>query len=132
VGDFLQCGDATARAADALMRANGGRAVWLRTPAPAVANDDAEQLGLAVPGFQDVELSPVVLRKAGNTTTLLVSGSAVNAVVGSLQFNSAQVLFETAAGVVMDEVLYTILDHTASTSDGKTYSYSLTLRAPER
>jgi hypothetical protein len=131
VADLL-CSDAAVRAANALLRATGGRAVLLRMPAPAVAGNDGEQLGLATPQFQDVELAPAVFRKAESTTTLLVSGSAVKAVVGSLQFNSAEVLFETALGVVVDGVLYTIMSSTAATSDGSTYVYSLELRAPDR
>jgi hypothetical protein len=128
----LLCSDAAVRAADTLLRANGGRAVLLRLPAPAVANNDGEQLGLATPQFQDVELAPTAFRKAETTSTLLISGSAVKAVVGSLQFNSAEVLFETAAGIVVDGVLYTILSSVATTSDGATYVYSLELRAPDR
>ena len=128
----LLCSDVAVRTADALLRANGGRAVLLRLPAPAVANNDGEQLGLSTPLFQDVELAPVAFRKADVNTTLLVSGSAVKSIVGSLKFNSAEVLFETAAGVVVDGVLYTILSSTAATSDGATYVYSLELRAPDR
>ena len=133
MADLLMCGDAALRAADALLRANGGRAVLLRMPAPAVANNDAEQLGLAMPQFQDVELSPVVFRRAQSAAaTLLVSGSAVEGVVGSLDFRSADVLFETAAGVVVDGVMYAILSHASWTADGKTYTYALELRAPAR
>jgi hypothetical protein len=128
----LLCNDAAVRAADALLRANGGRAVLLRLPAPAAANNDGEQLGLATPLFQDVELAPTAFRTAAKTSTLLVSGSAVKAIVGSLKFNSAEVLFETATGVVIDSVLYTILSSTAATADGKTYVYSLELRSPDR
>jgi hypothetical protein len=128
----LLCSDAAVRTADTLLRANGGRAVLLRLPAPAAANNDGEQLGLATPQFQDVELAPCAFRKVASTSTLLVSGSAVQSVVGSLQFNSAELLFETAAGVVVDGVLYTILSSTAATADGKTYVYSLELRAPNR
>jgi len=128
----LLCSDAAVRAADALLRANGGRVVLLRLPAPAVANNDGEELGLATPQFQDVELAPTAFRTAEKTSTLLVSGSAVKAIVGSLKFNSAEVLFETAAGVVVDGVVYTILSSTAATADGETYVYSLDLLAPDR
>jgi hypothetical protein len=131
VGDLLHCGEAVVRAADALLRGNGGRAVLLRLPAPAVAGSAAEELGLAAPQFQDVELAPVLFRKAESTTTLLVSASVVRSIVGSLKFNSAEVLFETAAGVVIDGVLYTIVDSVASVFDGEPYSYCLTLRAPD-
>lgn len=132
MGDLLQCGEAAVRSADAVLRANGGRSVWLRMPAPAVAGNDAEQLGLATPEFQDAELSPTVLRKAESATSLLVSASAVKAIVGSLKFDSAEVLFETAAGVVIDGVLFAVVASAASVWDGEPYSYCLTLRAPDR
>ena len=128
----LLCSDAAVRSADALLRANGGRAVLLRLPASAAANSDGEQLGLATPQFNDVELAPAAFRATGKTATLLISGSAVKAVVGSLKFSSAEVLFETAAGVVVDGVLYTVLSNTATTADGATYLYSLDLLAPDR
>ena len=128
----LLCSDAAVRNADALLRANGGRAVFLRLPTPAAANSDSEQLGLATPLFQDAELAPAAFHAAARTSTLLISGSAVKAVVGSLKFNSAEVLFETAAGVVIDGVLYTILSSTATTADGATYLYTLELLAPDR
>jgi hypothetical protein len=131
LGDLLLCGDAAARAADALLRGCGGRTVLLRLPAPAVAGSDAEELGLAAPQFQDVELSPVLFRKAESTATLMVSASVVQAIVGSLRFNSAEVLFETAAGVVIDCLLYTIVTSVASIFDGEPYSYCLTVRAPD-
>jgi hypothetical protein len=120
------------RSADALLRANGGRAVWLRMPAPAAAGNAAEELGLATPLFQDAELSPVVFRKLESTTALLVSASVVKTLVGSLKFDSAEVLLETAAGVVIDCVLYAIVTSVASVWDGEPYSYCLTLRAPDR
>jgi hypothetical protein len=132
VGDLLLCGDAVVRSADAMLRANGGRAVMLRMPAPAVAGNDAEQLGLATPEFQDAELSPALFRKAESTATLLISASAVNLMVGSLRFDSAEILFETAAGVVIDGVLYAIVASVASVWDGEPYNYCLTLRAPDR
>src|SRR5258708_35267924 len=56
---------AAVRAADVLLRCAGGRSVLLRMPANASAGDTTEQLGLAIPEFQDVELAPVVFRKAG-------------------------------------------------------------------
>lgn len=132
MGDLLLCGDAAVRSADAVLRANGGRAVMLRMPAPAVAGNDAEQLGLATPEFQDAELSPALFRKAESTATLLISANAVNLMVGSLRFDSAEILFETAAGVVIDGVLYAIVASVASVWDGEPYNYCLTLRAPDR
>ncbi len=95
----------------------GGRAVLLRMPAPASAGDATEQLGLAVPEFQDVELAPVVFRKARASATegkaakreMMVSASAVNALVGSLGYSAASVLFATAFGVLVDGVLMEVV-----------------------
>jgi len=118
------------RAADILLRGSGGRSVLLRMPAPAVAGAQGEELGLATPGFLDTVLSPAVFRKAESTATLLVSASAVQGIVGSLEFASADVLFETAAGVVVDGMVFVIEKCLASPAAGEVSYYCLTLRAP--
>lgn len=110
----------------------------LRTPAPATAGDTAEQLGLAVPEFQDVELAPVVFRKAKSTAPdgvaakreLIVSATAVDSLVGSMAYAAASVLFATALGVLIDGVLMEIESATESEVGGTAYVYRLLLRAP--
>jgi hypothetical protein len=124
--------DAVTRAAEAALRNNGGRAVLLRMPAPAASGADAEQLGLATPQFQDLPLYPAAFRKNVSISRLLVSASAVASLIGSRAFNSAEVLFETAVGVVVDDVLYTIAGSVAYQSEGQPYCYCLALRAPVR
>jgi hypothetical protein len=130
--DLLQSGDGVMRCADAVMRAAGGRTVSLRIAAPAVPGNDAEQLGLATPGFQDVVLGPANFRKANSVTKLVVSASAVSVAVGTLGYNSAEVLFETAVGVLVDDVLYEITNSVASQAMGQPYCYCLTLVPPVR
>src|ERR1700690_2584903 len=101
MGDLINASGAVARTADTLLRAVGGRRVMLRMPAPAVATDVAEQLGIATPNFQDLPLAPVVYRKARATlaagvaakSELLVSATVVGTIVGSLAYGSASVLF---------------------------------------
>ena len=126
------------RAADVMLQCAGGRAVLLRMPAPANAGDTTEQLGLAVPTFQDMELAPVVFRKARATTAegkaakweLMVSATAVNALVGSLGYSAASVLFATAFGVLIDGVLMAVESVTESEVFGAPYVYRLVLDAP--
>jgi hypothetical protein len=122
------------RAADVLLSCAGGRSVLLRMPAPASAGDTTEQLGLAVPEFQDVELAPVAFRKARATVAakreLMVSATAVNAVVGSLGYSAASVLFATAFGVLVDGVLMEVESATESEVGGAPYVYRLVLREP--
>jgi hypothetical protein len=132
MAELLEAGEGALRLADAALRTNGGRSVLLRMPAPATAGDASEELGLATPQFQDVELAPVVFRKAGSTTTLLVSASAVKAAVGSLAFDAATVLFQDAVGVLIDGVLYAVESAIAEQAQGTPYCYVLTLRAPQQ
>lgn len=131
MADLLR-GDGVERAGEALLRANGGRVVVLRMPAAATAGDASEELGLATAAFQDVEMGPAVFRKLADTATLLVSAAGVNAVVGSLAFDSVDVLFATAAGVVVDGVVYAVESVAAEQAFGVAGCYAVKLRAPLR
>jgi len=130
--DLLQSGDGVVRSADAVLRAVGGRKVWLRIASPAVAGNDAEQLGLATPEFQDIALGPATFHKANSVTKLVISASAIYAAVGSLGYDSADILFETAVGVLVCEVPYKITASVASQAMGVPYCYCLTLKPPVR
>jgi hypothetical protein len=135
-------GAGAVRAADALLRCAGGRSVLLRMPVQASAGDTTEQLGLAVPEFQDSELAPVVFRKARQAATteaaagkaarweLMVSATSVNRLVGALGYSAASVLFGTAFGVLIDGVLMEIVSATESEVFGTPYVYRLVLSAP--
>ena len=124
--------------ADTLLRSTGGRSVLLRMPLPPTAGDNGEQVGLATPQFQDVELAPVTFRKAlatagteGLASQLLVSASAVAALVGSLAYDSASVLFASAAGILIDGDLQQIEAAIPMQNAGVTYMYLLRLRSPQ-
>jgi hypothetical protein len=125
-------------AADALLRSCGGRGVLLRMPAPAIAGDVTEQLGIATPQFQDIALWPVAFRKARALATtkgpvrweLVVSATAVTNIVTSLAYASAGVLFESAAGVLVDEELLEIFSATEEQVFGQPYAYRLVVLAP--
>jgi hypothetical protein len=138
MADLLMDAGAAVRAADALLRGVGGRVVMLRIPATASAGDVAEQLGLAVPEFQDVELAPVVFRTARATVSegkaakweLLVSASSVLELAGSMGYGAAEALFGAAFGVLIDGVLMTVESTTAAEVGGAAYLYRLVLRAP--
>ena len=143
MADLVSRGAAAVRAADVLLRCAGGRSVLLRMPANASAGDTTEQLGLAAPEFQDVELAPVVFRRARQAAQaltvavdkatrweLMVSAAAVQKVVGSLGYSAAGVLFARAFGVLIDGVLMEVISATESEVFGAPYVYRLVLRAP--
>jgi hypothetical protein len=126
--------------ADALLRSLGGRTVLLHIPAAAIPGDLGEQIGLAVPLFQDVPIGPAVLRKVRPKIAtaeterpaefeLLVSASAVAKIVGSLEYRSANVLFASACGVMIDGELLEITSVTSAEGFGSVYLYRLGLRA---
>lgn len=131
---------AVRRMADALLNNSGARLVKLRIPASATGGDVDEQLGLAAPLFQDLELSPAVFRNAAAKSAsgkpgrreLIVSAGAVQAMTSSLEFGSAEALFTSAFGVMVDEVLLTIESSTELEAGGTVYAYRLTLREPVR
>jgi hypothetical protein len=132
MAELMPLREGAMRKADAVLRATGGSTVMLRMPAPAAAGNDAEQLGLATPEFQDLPLGPAAFRKADSVKTLLISASAVDEAVGTLAFDSVDVLFETSAGVLIDGLLYEITDCVASRALGGAYCYCLTLEPPVR
>jgi len=138
MAQILQDQIAFRRVADALLLSSGGRTVKLRVPASAVPADPAEQLGLAVPQFQDVELSPAIFRNTSPKIAegkaaqrdLIVSASVVEALTASTSFGSAEALFASAFGVLVDDRLLSIVSATEMQTGGAIFAYRLALREP--
>lgn len=123
-------GDGALRAAVTALRTNGGFEVLLRLPGLAVSGSDAEQLGLGTPQFQDVPVGPAAWRKVGVNKDLLIAASAITGLMGSLSFASAESLFRTAVGVVVDGVLYTISKGEPLSTAGVPCAYRVTVQEP--
>lgn len=126
-------GQAMVRATDAMLRVMGGTEVWLRLPTPAAAEATAVQLGLAAPQVEDVPLSPVVVlalsgdpRQQRLRYELLVSATAVSRVMEDRGFESAEVLFHSALGVLMNGQLLHVEAMAVETLGGMTSLYRLT------
>ena len=120
------------RLAETALRSRGGCIALLRMPGLATSGDDAEQLGLATPVFQDESIGPAVWRKAGVDTALLVAAGPVQTLVGSTGFASAEAMFEAAAGVVADGIFYIILNSEPIVSGGLPCGYRLSVVGPVR
>ena len=93
------------RIAATLLRVNGGVDAVLRMPGPAASGQDAEQLGLATPIFQDYPLGAALWRGSGGKKDLLVGAGALMALAGVQGFATVEALLETGVGVVVDGVL---------------------------
>ena len=117
------------RAADALLRSVGARTVLLRMAVPAAPGDVREQMGLVAAEFSEVELGPCVFSKSGKRTELLVSAEGVRRVVGTMGAGSAEALFTSAAGMVVDGDLFAVDAVAALEGMGGVACYRLTLRA---
>ena len=121
--------------ADTLLQVLGGRQVGLRMPVSPSAGDGG-QLGQPSAVFQDYTLGPVVFRKLRMTLTtgepdkyeLLVSATAVANLVTSLAAGSAEEMFSTCLGVVVDGVVKLVLAVGSSEAFGDAYLYRLVLR----
>ena len=118
--------EAAERTAEALLRTHGFR-VRLRVPGLASSGDDAEQLGLATPAFEDVELGRGVFRKTSSTRALLLGARDVERALAARGALSAEAMFAEAAGVVIGEALYRIEAHEALRAGDGVYGYGLTL-----
>ena len=124
------------RLADALLRSNGGTTAFLQMPPAAGDTADTGQLGLDAPNFQQLPLSPVVFRRVRAVMTqglpakyeLVISGTAVQAAVNTMQVSSADLLFQMAAGVAAAGELFLIEAVSISESMGAVYAYRLLLR----
>lgn len=135
MANLRSTGDGARRAADTLLRTTGGRTLQLRFSLPAAAGDVTEQIGLATPGFEDLDLAPAVLRKSrahmaeGKAARfeVLVSAACVEALAGGGGL-SVDVLFAQALGVVVGESVMAIVAVTSSEVDGVAYVYRLMLR----
>lgn len=111
----------------------------LRLPTNGVAESDGEQLGQAVPSYEDIPLSPAVFRRLRaelkdgmvNRYELLISASSVGVQLGLLQLSSTSQLFGMAYGIVVDEELMLIEAAAEAEAFGKPYLYRLILRGPE-
>jgi hypothetical protein len=126
---------AASRIADTLLRVVGGREVQLRVPTQPSPGDGG-QLGQPSPAFEDYSLAPVVFRRLLPTMTkgepnryeLLISSNAVTNLVATLAVSSAEAMFQTAVGVVVDSNVMPIVAIGASEAFGAAYLYTLTLR----
>jgi hypothetical protein len=124
------------RAADSLLRSQGGFNAGLRLPAPTAAGVNAEQLGLSAPQFQDLPLGPAVFRKVrivmaegqSSKYELLISASAVAAAVSGQAVASADVLFAMATGIAVNGVLFLIGATSFTDWQGQVCVYRVLLR----
>jgi hypothetical protein len=123
-------GGTAARAADAMVRALGGTEVILIFAAAAMPGDAVAELGLVDPGVEQAPIAPVVVRELTTENSgprrrieLLAGRSAMAAQVSQRNVASADVLFDTALGVVYEGEMFHIEGFVVERFAGVAYLY---------
>ena len=96
---------AARRAAEAMVLAHGTE-VHLEMPAPPVAGDDDEQIGLSSPQFQVRVLVPVAVRSTEQRVELLVAAEVLEDLLAVRGFGAVSEVMRTAFAAVVGDVRY--------------------------
>jgi hypothetical protein len=129
-------GSAAARAADALLQTLGGEEVILLFPAAGMPADPVAGLGLVDPGVEQAPISPVIVRELATENNgprrqieLLAGQGALAEQVSQRNVASAEVLFETALGLVCRGEVFHIHGFVVERLAGVAYLYRVTAMA---
>jgi len=94
------------RAARAMVQFVGGEAARLEIPAPPVADDDGEQLGLRAPEFTAKLLAPVAVRNTKDATEVLVAANVLEELLGVRGCGAVAAAMTVVYVVVIGDVRY--------------------------
>jgi hypothetical protein len=118
------------RAADALVRMLGASEAWLEMPAPPVAGDDGELLGLRAPEFFAKVLAPVAIRFVKGNTELLVAANVLEELLCVHGFGAVRAAMTAVYAVVVGDVRYRLVRVECVASHAEACAYRLLLEQP--
>jgi hypothetical protein len=123
-------GVAAVRAAEAMLHTLGGITVTLLFAAAGLPAEGAAELGLVDPGVEQAQIGPVIVRDLVTENSgprrrieLLAGRSAMAEQVSQRNVASAEVLFETALGVLYQGEVFHIEGFVAERFEGMAYLY---------
>lgn len=127
---------AAVRAADAMLQTFGGTEVILLFPAAGLPADAVAELGLVDPGVVQAVIAPVVVRELTTETNgprrrieMLAGQAALAAQVSQRNVASADILFETALGLVYRGEVFHIQGFIVERLGGVAYLYRVAAMA---
>jgi hypothetical protein len=127
---------AAARAADAVIRTLGGTEVTLLFAAAGLPGEAVAELGLVDPGVEQALIGPVIVREINTESNgprrrieLLAGWSAMAEQVSQRNVASAEVLFETALGLVYGGEVFHIQGFVVERLEGVAYLYRVAAMA---
>ena len=118
------------RATDALVGQLAAETVTLRFPSPPIAGSVGEQLGLPSPEFHDLPVTPALVRLQSNRTVVLVSATALEAVLRVSGEQAVTDSLNSASFVQIGDRLFTLQATERRSVYGRAYLYRLLLRDP--
>ena len=86
-----------------------GAEVRLEMPAPPVAGDDDEQVGLSSPQFQLRVLDPVAVRSSAQRVELLIAAHVLEDLLGVRGFGAVSAVMATVYAAVVSDVRYRLV-----------------------
>lgn len=93
---------------------------------------DAEELGLGSPEFQDVALTPALVRVSStNKTTVLIAASAVEAALGVDGAEAVELALKSTCFVQVSDDMLQVAQVERRAVFGRAYLYRLLLKTPE-
>jgi len=123
-------GSGAARAADAMLQTLGGTSVILLFPAAGMPADATGELGLIDPGVEQASIAPVIVREMTTENNgprrrieLVAGRSSMAELVSQRNVASADVLFETALGMVYEGEIFHIEGFVVDRFAGVAYLY---------
>ncbi|MGO9826420.1 MAG: hypothetical protein ACLPMG_14240, partial [Terriglobales bacterium] len=129
-------GAAAARAADAMLQTLGGTEVTLLFAASGMPGDAVAGLGLVDPGVEQALIAPVIVRELTTETNgprrrieMLAGHTAMAEQVSQRNVASAEVLFETALGLVYRGEMFHIQGFIVERLGGVAYLYRVAAMA---
>jgi hypothetical protein len=125
-------GAAAARAADAMLQTLGGTEAILLFAVAGLPPDGIAELGLVDPGVVQAPIAPVFVRELTTETNgprrrieLLAGHAAMAEQVSQRNVACAEVLFETALGLLYGGVIFRIEGFVVERLDGVAYLYKV-------
>ncbi len=124
------------RAADAMLRTLGGAEITLLFAAAGLPASGGSELGLVDPGVEQAVVGPVVVRELTTQDVgprrrieILAGRAAMAEQVSQRNVASAEVLFETALGMVYDGEVFHIQGFVVERLAGVAYLYRVSAMA---
>ena len=122
--------EAARRGAHTMVHSLGATAVVLMIPAPPVAGDTGEELGLRTPEFQRMTLAPVAVRLKVRSAEVVAPADALEALLGLTGSGAVETAMSSVSTVQVGDEAFVLTATETVASMGSACLYRLLLQLP--